>query len=272
MNFGSGSFMNGSCNYIDVCNTLSPTVSPITPIVTTPPSPAPTTCEERKWYALSMGGELMCSNGYDIPAGSNGSEYYFDSLQGCCDAEFGATGCVYEDVCVTPTPTVSPVTGEPTPMPSPKPTGSPVTLSPTLCEDKVFFFDGNVCSNEFYIADAPSYDSAMVCCEQNLGSESYMNGSCNYVDICNTLPPSPAPTIASTFGSTPTVSKETTGPPTMYAGRQRSQFKTDLTTDCREITGGHPAVCVKVCTAITSIFDGDILIDETAETTQEVCD
>ena len=81
-----------------------------------------------------------------------------------------------------------------------------------------------------------------------------------------------APTIASTFGSTPTVSKETTGPPTMYAGRERSQFKTDVTTDCREIIGGHPVVCVKVCTAITSIFDGDILIDETAETTEEECD
>ncbi len=92
VNFGSGSFMNGICNYNDVCNTPSPTVSPITPITTAPPSPSPTTCEERKWYALSMGGELMCSNGYDLPAGWDGSEYYFESLQACCDAEFGATG------------------------------------------------------------------------------------------------------------------------------------------------------------------------------------
>ncbi len=83
-----------------------------------------------------------------------------------------------------------------------------------------------------------------------------------------------APTIESTFGSTPTVSKETTGPPTMYSGRgrERSQFKTDVTTDCREITGGHPVVCVKVCTVITSIFDGDMLIDETADTFEENCD
>jgi hypothetical protein len=58
----------------------------------------------------------------------------------------------------------------------------------------------------------------------------------------------------------------------MYAGRERSQFKTDVTTDCREITGGYPVVCVKVCTAITSIFNGDILIDETAETTEKECD
>jgi hypothetical protein len=81
-----------------------------------------------------------------------------------------------------------------------------------------------------------------------------------------------APTIVSTFGSTPTVSKETTGPPTMYAGRDRSRFKEDVTTDCREITGGYPIVCVKVCTSITSVFDGDRLIDETAESTEEECD
>lgn len=185
--------MNGSCNYNDVCNTLAPTVSPVTPIVTPPPSPAPTTCEERKWYALSTDGELMCSNGYDIPAGLDGSEYYFDTLEACCGAEFGLTGCVYEDICVTPNPTASPVTGEPTPMPSLKPTNSPVTQSPTLCEDKVFFFDGSVCSNEFYIADVPSYDSVMACCSQNFGSESYMNGSCNYNDVCSTVPPTPSP-------------------------------------------------------------------------------
>jgi hypothetical protein len=193
VNFGIGSFTNGGCNYSDVCNTPSPTVSPITPILTPAPSPAPTTCEERKWYALSKGDELMCSNGYDIPFGSTGSEYYFNSLEECCDAEFGATACVYEDICVTPTPTMSTVTGEPTPKPSLKPTGSPVTPSPTLCEEKVFFFNGNVCSNEFYLADAPSYDSAIVCCNQNFGSESFMNGNCDYNDVCSTVPPTPSP-------------------------------------------------------------------------------
>jgi hypothetical protein len=114
-----------------------------------------------------------------------------------------------------------------------------------------------------------------------------MNG-CNYVDECNSLPPtlapiettetpppSPSPTMEATFGSTPTVSKETTGPPTMTHSRpdvRSNDLTTDETTDCREITGGHPVVCVKVCTTITSIFDGDTLVDESAKTSESECD
>ena len=61
--------------------------------------------------------------------------------------------------------------------------------------------------------------------------------------------------------------------PTMYAGRGDGDPVTvDVTTDCREITGGYPEVCVKVCTYIKSSFEGGKLIDETAETTEEECD
>jgi hypothetical protein len=406
-----------SCAYDDIC---------VEPVITPSPSPAPTTCEERKFYAIKKTDELYCSNGYDIPSGWTGSDYYFDDLQACCEAEFGSSSCYFEDVCNTLSPTESPTespvtpaptpceaqvfffdgnvcsnefyiadasaytsvmiccninfgagsfmngscdyvaicnTLEPTPNPTPNPTKkptrnptrkpsnapiepivtpvptespvtpaptpceaqvfffdgnvcsnefyiadapayntakaccnvnfgmgsfmngecnyvdecntippspSPVTPAPTPCEAKVFFFDGETCSNEFYIADAPSYISAIICCNTNFGSGSFINGSCNYVDECNTIPPTPSPTFISTFGSTPTVSKETTGPPTMEAGRDK--ITTDITTDCREITGGYPEVCVKVCTSIKSTFKGGMLIDETAETTEEECD
>jgi hypothetical protein len=441
-----------SCPYIDICVTE--------PIVTPEPTPSPTTCEERKFYAVKNGDQLYCSNGYDIPAGWAGSEYYFDTLQACCEAEFGSSSCAYQDVCVTPSPSESPIespvtpaptpceaqvfffdgnscsneiyiadasaytsvmvccninfgtgsfmngscnyvdicntpmpsskpTPNPTPNPTPKPspapitpeptdapitpeptdapitpepTDAPITPAPTPCEAQVFFFDGNVCSNDIYIADASaytsvmiccnmnfgtgsftnggceyvdicntlppspspsepivtpspatpeptespvtpaptpcealafffdgevcsndifiadaaSYNSAEICCNMNFGTGSFMSGSCNYVDICNTLPPSPAPTFLTTPGSTPTVSKETTGPPTMPAGRgdERNEHAvtTDVTTDCREITGGYPKVCVKVCTSIKSTYKGGVLIDETAETSEEQCD
>lgn len=237
--------------------TKNPTGKPTPVTIVTPaPSPAPTTCEERKFYVVKNNDQLYCSNGYDIPSDWAGSEYYFDTLQACCEMQFGGSSCVFEDVCVTPSPTESPVTPAPTP-----------------CGDQVFFFDGNICSNDFYIADAPAYNTAMACCNANFGAGSFLNRDCNYIDICNTLPPSPSPTIASTFGSTPTVSKETTGPPTMYAGRGDGDPVTvDVTTDCREITGGYPEVCVKVCTYIKSSFEGGKLIDETAETTEEECD
>jgi hypothetical protein len=49
---------------------------------------------------------------------------------------------------------------------------------------------------------------------------SLMTGDCEYVDICNTEPPTPSPISAvytnpPTSGSTPTVSTEVTGPPTL---------------------------------------------------------
>ena len=411
-------FGTPSCKFDDIC---------AEPVVTPAPSPAPTSCEERKFYAIQNGEQLYCSNGYDIPAGWEGSKYYFNTLEACCEAEFGSSACYYEDVCNTLSPTAFPsespvtpaptpceaqvfffdgktcsnefyiadapafnnvmiccnvnfgagsfmnggcnyvdmcnttpptpnptpkptkkptknptpnptrkptnepiepiVTPEPTPAPTPceaqvfffdgnvcsnefyiadapafnsvvaccnvnfgmgsfldknckyvdecntlPPTPSPVTPAPTPCEAQLFFFDGNTCSNEFYIADASAYESAKSCCNVNFGIGSFMSGSCNYVDECNTLPPSPAPTFISTFGSTPTVSKETTGPPTMVAVRgDDAKITTDITTECNEITGGYPKVCVKVCTSFKSVFKGGVLIDETAETTEEEC-
>jgi hypothetical protein len=73
----------------------------------------------------------------------------------------------------------------PTPNPTPKPTPKPVTPAPTPCEDMVFFVDGNTCTNDIYIADAMSYESAVACCNMNFGVESTMNGNCKV--SCRTL-------------------------------------------------------------------------------------
>jgi hypothetical protein len=271
MNFGSGSYMNGGCEYVDMCNTLPTSPSPVTPEPTpSPVTPAPTPCEAQVFFFDGT----VCSNEFviaDAPA--------FNSAKACCNINFGMGSfmngqCNYVDECNTLPPSPSPVTPEPTPSPIENiVTLSPVTPAPTPCEALLFFFDGETCSNEFIIADASSYETVQACCNANFGTGSFLAGSCGNVDICNTLPPSPAPTFISTFGSTPTVSKETTGPPTMAAGRgEDDKITTDVETDCREITGGYPVVCVKVCTSITSTFKGDMLIDEVAETTEEECD
>ena len=42
-------------------------------------------------------------------------------------------------------------------------------------------------------------------------------------------------------------------------------------TECEQVIGGTPEVCVQVCTTILSIFDGDRLIDETSRTSNEKC-
>ena len=119
------------------------------------------------------------------------------------------------------------------------------------------------------------------CCEAN-----FSGGSCDFVDICN--PPEPietsvptySPTFESSYGSTPTVSKETTGPPTMLNARPRSGLRSnsatyglreEADTQCQEIRAGNPQVCVNVCTVIVSVFDGDTLLDESATTTESEC-
>ena len=206
VNYGSGSMFSGTCNYVDVCNTPSPTTEIETPEPTpSPVTPAPTPCGDQIFFFDGS----TCSNEFFIA-----DTTAYDTLMACCNANFGFGSsingsCDYVDVCNTPSPTD--VTPEPTP--------SPVTPSPTPCEAQVFFFDGVSCSNEFYIADASAYNSVVMCCNQNFGSGSFMNGSCDYVDVCNTEPPTPAPfsllTNPPTSGSTPTVSTEVTGPPTM---------------------------------------------------------
>ncbi|KAL7502557.1 hypothetical protein ACHAXN_000497, partial [Cyclotella atomus] len=105
------------------------TNKPVVPITT----PAPSSCEEHMFWHPNAD-YSMCSNEENY----SDAEYIYTTLEACCKAMFGTSTCDFVDVCNTPSPSVSPVTPAPTP-----------------CEAQVFFFNGNVCSNEFYIADAP---------------------------------------------------------------------------------------------------------------------
>jgi hypothetical protein len=290
MNFGAGSFMNGGCNYVDVCNTLPPSAAPIEPIVTPSPvtpeptdapiTPAPTPCEV---LAFFFNGE-SCTNEIDFFMVDATS---YSTAMACCNMNFGAGSymngsCYYVDICNTLLPSPSPIEPVVTPSPAtPEPTDSPVTPAPTPCEALRFFFDGETCTNAFLVADATSYNTAMTCCNMNFGAGSFVSGSCNYVDVCNTLPPSPAPTFVNTPGSTPTVSKETTGPPTLIAGRDdimnhtrdmpHAATKTLTNTECEPIFAGNPSVCVYVCTDIVSVYAGEVLISEDASSYETAC-
>lgn len=206
MNFGMGSFNNGSCNIEDECNTPQPSPSPVTP--------APTPCDAQVFYFDGS----TCTN--ELVLGDDVS--FYNSLNRCCNQNFGPGSlsggdCEYTDICST----------EP-------PTPSPATPSPTACEDQVFYFVGSMCTNELELDelilgelvlgelvlgnDLPFYNSLNRCCNQNFGPGSLSRGDCEYTDICGTEPPTPSPssiTNPPTFGNTPTVSTELTGPPTL---------------------------------------------------------
>lgn len=221
--FGFGSAMTGGCVYTDICSTEPPTPSPVTDEPTPNPTPSPVTdeptpspvtptptpCEAQVFFYDGS----ICSNEFYIADTSS-----YSSVIACCNANFGSGSfmngnCDYTDVCSTEPPSPSPIEPVETPVPSP----SPVTPAPTPCEAQLFFYDGVSCSNEFIIADASSYDTLTACCSANFGSMSLMTGDCEYTDVCNTLPPSSAPFVTNppTSGSTPTVSTEVTGPPTL---------------------------------------------------------
>jgi hypothetical protein len=62
----------------------------------------------------------------------------------------------------------------------------------------------------------------------------------------------------------------------MSGGRTRSMprggaFKKDVATECREVRGGTPVVCVYVCTDIVSVYSGDQLVSEKATSYESEC-
>ena len=105
-----------------------------------------------------------------------------------------------------------------TPRPSP---------SPTTCEGRQWYIKTDKvtqlqCSNGYDIPEAAQdsmtfFASAAECCDEAFGPGSAQAGTCEWVDVCvpTSSPVTFIPTLMPTFGSTPTVSKETTGPPTM---------------------------------------------------------
>lgn len=203
--------------------TSPPSLAPVVTIITPAPSPAPSTCEERKvratvlyfsqaetseanaflffcfqqWYAVSTNTEELCSNGYDIPAGWGGSEIYYDSLEECCQEEFSSNTCPFKDVCNTPIPTQAPQSPAPSPKPSPFPSVPIITPNPT--EEKIL---------------TPQPSSPSPTTEAPVSPAPTISTPFPVVTIITPIPteapvtprPSFFPTSSPSFGSTPTVS------------------------------------------------------------------
>jgi len=74
-----------------------------------------------------------------------------------------------------------------------------------------------------------------------------------------------------TTTSTQVASVETTKSPGQFPPLGMN-FRQESFTDCEEVRGGEPPVCLDVCTTITSIFQGDTLIHEMSKTEQKKCE
>ena len=106
-----------------------------------------------------------------------------------------------------------------------------------------------------------------------------------FIEPLPTLNPTLSPTFSPTMGATPTVSKETSSPPTFTHGRpfdhtrseevgsndfQFGVYKKEVVSSCDEVIGDN---CVKTCTDTTYVYNGDILISETqGEEYETPCD
>ena len=116
------------------------------------------------------------------------------------------------DTTTAPPAPLAPSICEPVPRPTPKPV-TYLSPAPTTCDEQRFFFINGVCTNDMFLLGGTAYISAVECCNVYYGTGSLYDGNCLYVDTCNTYfytytnPPS--------SGSTPTVSTEVTGPPTL---------------------------------------------------------
>mmetsp|Transcript_21519 Transcript_21519/g.35280 ORF Transcript_21519/g.35280 Transcript_21519/m.35280 type:complete len:334 (+) Transcript_21519:565-1566(+) len=235
-------FDNGKCMYNDVCVMPDPTPSPT---IMSPTTPSPTSCEEdRKWRPNDD--STMCTNAGESTSNDAyaGDSIKYDTLKECCEQLFGLNqeDCIYEDVCNTVAPTRRPSkrpTRYPTSNPTKKPVAAIVTTepspAPTPCEGrKWYLLSFMTCTNGYDIppgTDMDFYDTMSECCD-----EEFDDGKCVYNDVCvdetpnptpsPTLDPTPSPIITGTptFGSTPTVSKDTTGPPTKLPDRTPKQW------------------------------------------------
>jgi hypothetical protein len=55
-------------------------------------------------------------------------------------------------------------------------------------------------------------------------------------------------------------------------GLSNSHFVSDTQTECEEVIEGNPPVCVIVCVEVTSIYNGETLVDETSKVNQSKCE
>ena len=176
-----------------------------TPLPTPQPiTPAPTNCEDRKFhYSVSEG----CTNAESAAPDA----VMFDTLEQCCIVEYPnpAEECLSTDICApTPEPTSSP-TPEPTPGPTTAPTSPPVTLAPTGCEQRKFYYTAATgCTNEESAEPvAVAFDTLEQCCIVR-----YPNPAeeCISTDICA---PTSEPTSSPTPKPTPTPTPKPTSSP-----------------------------------------------------------
>ncbi|KAL3821875.1 hypothetical protein ACHAXA_002867 [Cyclostephanos tholiformis] len=166
--------------------------------------------------------------------------------------------------CPPPTPGVPSMPGCPTPAPTQEPTEPKVEVLPT----------------------PPPSDNPTACPPPTPGVPS-MPGCPTpaptqeptepKVEVLPTPPPSiEIFTYSPTFGSTPTVSKETTGPPTL-SGETRSfeDVKTDCVKKYEKVvsteTSNPVEVCVYVCTITKTKYERGVPIDTEVKNTNEAC-
>eukprot|EP00804_Cyclotella_cryptica_P011594 CCRYP_012099-RE/>CCRYP_012099-RE protein AED:0.25 eAED:0.25 QI:252/1/0.5/1/1/0.5/2/0/677 len=166
-----------------------PTNKPVVPLVTLAPSPLPTSCEERMvWHPNPD--YTACTNNDNY---SPDSPYIYISLESCCKALFGTPTCDYEDICITPAPSTSPVVAIVTPAPS---------SAPTSCEERMWWHPNpgfTICTNDSVypsnwatpeMFDQYFHESLSQCCMAVFGTS-----TCTYVDICSTPAPSASPVV-----------------------------------------------------------------------------
>ena len=55
-------------------------------------------------------------------------------------------------------------------------------------------------------------------------------------------------------------------------GLSNSHFVSDTQTECEEVLEGNPPVCAIVCIEVTSIYNGETLVDETSKVNQSKCE
>ena len=225
------------CKFIDVCKaTESPSPAPVVIIKTDDPtsSPmtfAPTPCESRFIFIVTVNGDTICSNGnYE----KVDSEDVFNNFDDCCDELVdggfinASDRCVREDICnPTEEPTASPVTSEPTENPTPapvetitsEPTPAPfetiTSPAPTPCEGRKWYserINGKTrCTNGYSetVGESEIFDTSEECCIATF--ENVMN--CKIVDICNpSEAPTESPTVVTPSPTESGVGKDTPSP------------------------------------------------------------
>jgi hypothetical protein len=154
-------------------------------------TPKPTKKPSSKW---GNDGHCMYRPNVDYTKCTNddnvSSEYMYSTLEKCCESVFGMGECDYEEVCIpceeqlfffdgdkcvndvffAGAPAYSTAVAccnlnfgigsygngncDYIDVCAPEPV---VTPAPTICEEMVFFLDGNTCTNDIYIADAVAY-------------------------------------------------------------------------------------------------------------------